>query len=101
MTMEGMQNSKDVKRSDSIIQKQSRTPKLVKEYESRDDIMGIDLGSSTCVLAVSRNQKVDEFHVPLGAETRRVNEKVQREGLKYIPFALGIIYERNGGVRSK
>jgi len=33
-------------------------PKLVKEYDSRTDIMGIDLGSTRCVLAVSRKGKI-------------------------------------------
>src|SRR5690606_1895099 len=33
-------------------------PKLVKEYQSRTDIMGIDLGSTRCVLTVSRNREI-------------------------------------------
>ena len=33
-------------------------PKLVGEYKPRQDIMGIDLGSTRCVLAVSRNREI-------------------------------------------
>ena len=33
-------------------------PKLVKEYESKTDVMGIDLGTTRCVLAVSRNKEI-------------------------------------------
>ena len=34
-------------------------PKPIREYESKTDIMGIDLGSTRCVLAVSRNKQID------------------------------------------
>src|SRR5690606_21630358 len=33
-------------------------PKPIKKYESKPDIMGIDLGSTRCVLAVSRNREI-------------------------------------------
>lgn len=41
-------------------------PKLVKEYKSSADIMGIDLGSTRCVLAVSRENRIHIVNIDKG-----------------------------------